>query len=939
MYPLLVRTCWWISMIGLINVLPSFAQLQPILKLRSEAEKLYDKEDFRDADSVYRKAFSMCLKGGYPEFGANLLVDISSMEHLNGNYREGTVQCLQAMRLLKTISQPADSSLFKVNASLGELYRQLQYVDSSAFYFSAADQLLVRNPAIADQIPEYVIYHFSNQSMLHELVGRFSLSEKLALRALDLTQDYHLPDDEAIIRNVLAGQLERTGQFARAMELRLSGLTAYKREDLQKARMYSGIGRNALSQKKYTESLKYLLLAYNLYMDLHKKDKSQDDSKKVIALCNHLGRCYLAVKQYARAEHYFDEAVRIHEKEYGRRGQLLADSWMMKGKIKELNGKTSNALSYCQDALSAITLPTVTLNNRANPLPDDILDERLAMEILSFKGLLLSRQGKLAESLATYKLAVEVFHHARRQLYLLEDKLYLSETVLPVHRQAQEVAYQYYRIHRTQAAFEAAFALHEQVRAAALQDFMAEMLLRPKYLPEKQIREEIGLRQELVRVRSKLLSEVPKKEQRSLARQEYKLRHEHYRLLLSWETEHSTYFRSRFQIDSLSIAKVQAQLPGHAAYLTYGYDNGKLHLFAISRDQSVWKTVPVDSSQLFNTLSMLRGAISMHPVLTRYQGTPHALRAYEWFISPLLPQIGQKEEWIINPGGVLDGLPVEVLETGKTVDDYLAKHFTIRYVYSASLLGAGTISTPDAVPATLTISPFAGDIPAHIQEPFLYKKLLPPPPPANPATAGQLINEKATLASFLREQEKYPIWYFSTHAMLDLVEPMRSYVAFFPNENSYSHRLYADEISQMDLRHVKLVSLNACDTGGGKIDQAEGIMSLARAFAYAGCPVTVNTLWTAHDRSSVYFFKRFRHHLENGGSPSSSLRNARNDFFESKENNAYNHPYFWANYVVIGSDIPIYPPQPTAFWQIAVVLAGLLVVFLSGYTYQKSFRR
>lgn len=925
-------------MIGLITALPSFAQLQPILKLRSKAEKLYDKEEFKDADSLYRKAFSMCLKSGYPELGANLLVDISSLEHLNGNYREGIGQCLQAMRLLKKISQPADSSLFKVNASLGELYRQVQYVDSSAFYFNAADQLLVRNSAIADQVPEYVIYHFSNQSMLHELVGRFSLSEKLALRALDMTKDHHLPDDESIIRNVLAGQLERTGQFARAMELRRSGLAAYKREDLQKARMYSGIGRNALSQKKYTESLKYLLLAYNLYMDLHKKEKSQNDRKKVIALCNHLGRCYLAVKQYTTAEHFFNQAIRMHEKEYGKRGRLIADSWMMKGKIKELSGKTSEALRCWQTALHSITLPTVTLRNCANPLPNDILDERMAMEILSFKGLLLSQQGKLAEALATYQRAVEIFHQARRQLHLLEDKLYLSETVLPVHRKAQEVAYQYYRINRTQAAFEAAFTLHEQVRAAALQDFMAEMLLRPKYLTEKQIREEIALRQELMSIRSKLLSEVPKKEQQSLTRQEYNLRHQHYRLLHGWETKHATYFRSRSQIDSLSIAKIQAQLSGHAAYLTCGYYNGKLHLFAITRDQSVWKTVSVDSLQLFNTLTMLRKAISIHPVLTSYKGTPHALRAYEWFIAPLLPQIEKKEEWIVNPGGVLDGLPIEVLETGKTVNDYLAKHFTIRYIYSATLLKARTNSLPQAVPATLTISPFAGELPAYIHEPFLYKTLLAPLPPADPVNAHQLTNEEATRDGFFREQQKYPVWYFSTHAMLDLVEPMRSYIAFFPNENSYTHRLYANEISQMDLRHVKLVSLNACDTGGGKLDQAEGIMSLARAFAYAGCPVTINTLWTAHDRSSIYFFERFRHHLENGSSPSSSLRNARNDFFESKENNAYNHPYFWANYVVIGSDIPIYPSKSITSWQIAFVLAGLLVVLLSGYTYQKIFR-
>ncbi|WP_254410979.1 CHAT domain-containing protein [Dyadobacter diqingensis] len=939
MYFSSVRIYWWIITMCLFLHTSAFGSLGSILKLRADAEALYDDEKFKEATVVYKKAFSKCIEGGFPELGTTLLVDLSSMEHLNGNYREGIALCHQGMQLLKKVAQPADSSVFKLNASLGELYRQLQYIDSAAFYFDTADRLLNKNPKLTDQITEYVIYHFSNQSMLHELVGRFSLSEKLAVKALHLTQDYHLPDDEAIIRNVLAGQLEKTGKFAQAMELRRSGLATYKPEDLQKARMYSGIGRNALYQKKYGESLRYLLRSYKLYTDLRKKKSEQDDSKKLIALCNHLGRCYMSLGMYERAQFFFEKGIRIHENKYGKRGLLIADCWLMKCQIEELRDNRTSALQYCQVALSAITLPNSRLDKWENPTPDDVLNERLAMQILSFKGSLLNRNKAFEKSLATYQRAVEVFHHARRQLYLLEDKLYLSETVIPVHREAQEVAYQYYKTNRTKSAFDAAFRLLEQVRATALQDFTAETFLRPRYLDAKQIRAEIALRQELVRVRSDLLSDAPEKERRELIEKESRLRHEHYRLLHSWEMEHATYFQSRFQIDSLNIKQVQGQLTKRAAYLTFGYQKGKLHLFAITKEHSIWKTISVDSSTLFSTMAVLRQAIAKHPDVKGYHGTPAALHGYEWFIAPLLSLIEAKDEWIINSGGVLDGLPVEVFETGKRANDYLAKHFTIRYVYSAATLRSEAGPPIGTTPASLTLAPFHADVPSHIKAPYRYETLLLSRQSVLNPTDKLLVNEEATLSAFRKEYTKYPVWYLSTHARLDLAEPMRSYIAFFPQENSDSHKLYAGEISQMDLRHVKLASLSACETGGGKVNQTEGIMSLARAFAYAGCPVTINTLWTAQDRSSVNFFQRFRQHLEEGDSPALSLRKARNDFFASPENNAYNHPYFWANFVVVGSNAPVYPSQPLAPWKIAGILVGILAICSTCYVLQKNFRR
>ena len=49
----------------------------------------------------------------------------------------------------------------------------------------------------------------------------------------------------------------------------------------------------------------------------------------------------------------------------------------------------------------------------------------------------------------------------------------------------------------------------------------------------------------------------------------------------------------------------------------------------------------------------------------------------------------------------------------------------------------------------------------------------------------------------------------------------------------------------------QLIVISACETGRGELVHNEGVMSFARAFLYAGCPSTINTLWKADDHSTA----------------------------------------------------------------------------------------
>ncbi len=66
----------------------------------------------------------------------------------------------------------------------------------------------------------------------------------------------------------------------------------------------------------------------------------------------------------------------------------------------------------------------------------------------------------------------------------------------------------------------------------------------------------------------------------------------------------------------------------------------------------------------------------------------------------------------------------------------------------------------------------------------------------------------------------------------------------------------------------QMMVISACETGRGELVNNEGVMSFARAFLYAGCPSTINTLWKADDIRLRKLFKSFYKYLEAGNSKS-----------------------------------------------------------------------
>jgi CHAT domain-containing protein len=165
----------------------------------------------------------------------------------------------------------------------------------------------------------------------------------------------------------------------------------------------------------------------------------------------------------------------------------------------------------------------------------------------------------------------------------------------------------------------------------------------------------------------------------------------------------------------------------------------------------------------------------------------------------------------------------------------------------------------------------------------------------------KFIGSMATKDQFLQNYRQFKILHLATHASLGK-DSSSNWIQFFPDSSSSSSgRLYVHEIYNLQLSANDLVILSACETGSGLTVGGEGLLSVSRAFMYAGAEGIISTLYKTDDRVTAFIMKRLAHYLQNGKSPEDALRLSKIDLIKSDEmNHRVKSPNYWSNFVYIG---------------------------------------
>jgi len=189
-----------------------------------------------------------------------------------------------------------------------------------------------------------------------------------------------------------------------------------------------------------------------------------------------------------------------------------------------------------------------------------------------------------------------------------------------------------------------------------------------------------------------------------------------------------------------------------------------------------------------------------------------------------------------------------------------------------------------------------------------------------------LEGKKATKEAFLKKATNYDIIHISTHADGgDFKHPAK--IEF------YDAPLSLLEVYGLHF-NSNLMVLSACETGIGKLEKGEGVMSLSRGFSYAGIPNLVVSQWKVNDKSTGILMGNFYKNLKNSNAISFSLQQAKKDYLDSKDINVYKkNPYYWAGFIFVGT-VP--NPHHSLNWIYAIGLIFFIFLVFILYKVKKN---
>jgi CHAT domain-containing protein len=168
-----------------------------------------------------------------------------------------------------------------------------------------------------------------------------------------------------------------------------------------------------------------------------------------------------------------------------------------------------------------------------------------------------------------------------------------------------------------------------------------------------------------------------------------------------------------------------------------------------------------------------------------------------------------------------------------------------------------------------------------------------------------LIGEQARESIVKTEADKYDILHFATHATLDDRNPLYSRIVLSraEDETQEDGLLEAWEIMKLDL-NATLTVLSACETARGRVAAGEGMIGISWALFVAGSPAAVVSQWKVDSARTSELMIDFHQNLlrkrraGQTASKSEALRQAALKLMRGP----YNHPTYWAGFILIGDD-------------------------------------
>lgn len=639
-----------------------------------------------------------------------------------------------------------------------------------------------------------------------------------------------------------------------------------------------------------------------------------------------LGRALIALGRPDEAIQRLEKAIALYEQTanaIGRIGALaeLGRAWQAHGDLVRAADCLDRALALSRERKTLVAealaqAAIARLEERRGRIPEAVraLDE--ALRIVE----------SVRSRVASQRLRVSFFASRREDYELAVDlQMRLAERSPGL------------------AHIEAALAASERARARALLDLLAEgrIDVRQWIAPELK-RRETEIAERIVWLQTQLLDDLAGRSRgssRAGSLEEELARAEEEREQLEWEIrrEHPRYAAVRLPVP-LPAARIRELPDEQTAFLEYSVGRDASFLFVITRGGlSAWRLPP--AAELEDLVTAVRQGLQTPGRLSYARFVAAAQKLHGILIAPAAAVLRDKSQLIISPDGPLLLLPFETLLTGPPPQQserlwgslpYLILERSITYVPSASVLVElrdSRTAEPAPAPGSKQLVGF-GD-PAYKlngAEAFVQEEAPAGPvvralqraglpyPRRLPASRRELLNiaafyPPAEVALYLDSDateenvKENPLLssaqrlHFAVHGFVNESHPELSGLMLAPGNGSRQDGLLqVYEIFNLQIQ-ANLVVLSACDTALGQNVRGEGLIGVTRAFLYAGATSILVSLWQVADESTVDLMTRFYRDLDKTRDKAEALRRSKLELIRGQQ---YDHPFYWAPFVLIG---------------------------------------
>jgi CHAT domain-containing protein len=791
----------------------------------------------------------------------------------------------QAISAIKNGNNLPDSLLFQPYLYAGSIHYDLNNPDSAVFYYSRAEDINNKSKGLNESERLY-----NKFGALYYETGDYKKSISYFEKALSIVEEKK-PDNTFFIVNYksnIATALLKLQDYDRALKIFKSILPYHLAEDA----LFYNIGNVFTELGNFNEALFYL-----------RKMKEMGHQK-----LNGIAKVFLKLKQYDSAALYVIKAQEIffNTKKYTGK---IDDAVTLKysGDIKMAGGDVSGAIKNYQ--LAIISLHPAFTDTSVNSNPSffsglqnfSLLFDALVAKSAAFNLLdsLHPSQYYIEQSLNACIAALALAAYIEHTYSSDDARLFLKNKVNPATQQAVAVAVKLYNQSKQKKYLQLAFGFAENNKASVLQAGIQNLKLSfLPGLPESLSEEEKNCKSLIAKLGVQLGratdSSVFEVIQKKIQETELALSSVQAKL-----DQNPVYHQLKFNNRLLSIDSIQYKMAGEdEAIISYYYTKDSLLCFYITKSEAGFSSVPLRSN-FFSSVAALREGLEKPESYNKKLADSMAAELFTYLIDPVYEKIKNKKHLTILPYNEIGYIPFEMLPD-KADGSLLLNRFAVSYNYSASFI-ADKNTGDKADYNVLAMAPFAEKADNKMAMPSL---------PASADEISGLPGKKitgiaATRAQFISLSSKFAVIHLATHAMVNDADPLGSYIEFYGliNDTDTVHRLYESEIYNLDMKDAKLVILSACETGNGLLINGEGVMSLSRAFSYAGCKSVITSLWKADDIATAFIIKRLHYYLQKGLAKDAALQNAKIDYLNNSGIEArFKTPAYWAHLVLIGDN-------------------------------------